>query len=316
MAQFGTLERGETTVPRGNPKSGPSGRRGTGPRPAKAKPSDGHASGSAGRRVWKLLNDQEVTGRIVRLVYDTYGLDGLSEAWDEYRCLDSENDRVAPLEFTAESPFFEHFTSWLAHSWKPGMLSEKLKGCASPDEVPTKTFLAQHPDLDPLLAEYLHACIETPFRFYEVLRRDVGRRLTCRDLISGKRHAVFDSAGSKLLRPHHILYARMVEVAGALLIDAIAPWPLPRVLHPAILALGELIMDHPPGGAEPAYARLCLLSHELDLRSFYWGSIEELLKKHSVPPQLRYTSELHKAAERFLRTVALRKNGRREETCK
>lgn len=225
------LERG-IAMARRNPRSGGSGGRGSSSRSAEAKPAGGDTAGAAGRRIRQLLEDQEVTGHIVQLVYDTCGPGALPDAWDEYRCRNSENDRVVPLEFTAESPFLGHFTSWLAHTWLPAMLSEKPKGSAVPDETPTQTFLAQHPDLDPLLAGYLQACIQTPFSFFEVLKRNAGRRFTCRDLFSGTRHVVFDGAASTLLRTHQILYARIIEADGASLIDAAAPWPLPRTYSP------------------------------------------------------------------------------------
>jgi hypothetical protein len=264
-------------------------------------------SGATGRRIRKALEKQEVTGHIVQLVYDMYGRNAVSEAWDEYRCRHSEDDRVAPFEFSAESPFLEHFTSWLAHTWMPAMLPEKLKGSAVADEVPSQTFLSQHPDLDPLLAEYLKACVETPFSFFEVLQRHVGQQVACRDLMSGTRHVVFDRAASKLLRAHQILYARIVEVDGVPLIDAAAPWPIPKDMRPAVLALRELIMEHPSTAAGPTPARRSLAAHEQDLRSFYWGFIEEALKEDSLQPHVRYTYNLHEAAERLLKMRAPRK---------
>lgn len=293
---------------RRNPRSVISASRRNGSRSTKSKRRIGDAAaGAAGRRVRELLEEQGVTGRIVQLVCDTYGPDTLSEAWDEYRCRDMDADRVAALEFTAESPLLEHFTSWLAHTWKPAMLSQKVKGSAIPDETPTQTFLAQHPDLDPLLCGYLRACIETPFSFFAVTSGTAGERFTCRDLIRDTRHVVFDRAGSMLLRAHEILYARVVAVDGVPLIDAAAPWPLPEELKPAILALRQLIMEHASTNARSADARQCLLAHEPDLRSFYWGFVEEALEENSLRPRVRYSCNLHEAAERLLSMLAPRK---------
>lgn len=292
---------------RRNPRSGISGNRRNGSRPAKAKRKIGDTARAAERRIRELLEEQDVTGRIIQLVYDTYGPGALSEAWDAYRRPDTEDDSLAALELNAESPLLEHFTSWLAHTWRPAMLSQEVKGFAFADETPTEAFLAQHPDLDPQIAEYLHACLETPFSFFEVSSRTVGQRFTCRDLILGARHVVFDRTSSTHLRAHQVLYARIVAIGGTPLIDAAAPWPLPEDLQPAILALRELIIGHTSTNARPADARQRLLARELDLRSFYWGFVEEALKEDSLPPQLRYTSNLHKAAERLLSMLAPRK---------
>lgn len=273
-----TTEKEDIAVPRGDRRSEAYRRRGSGS-------SIGHTGGPAGRRIRKLLEEQKVTGRIVQLVYDTYGPGALSEAWDEYLCLDSESGSVPPLELTAGSPFLEHFTSWLAHTWMPAMVPEKFKESIPSDEVPARTFLAQHPDLDPLLVEYLNACIQAPFSFFEVLRVDLGQRFTCRDLISGTKYMVFDPVIAALLRVHQILYARIVEVDGMPVIEAAAPWPLPEGLRPAILAFREVILEHPSAGARPAHARQCLLARERDLRSFYWGFIEEALREDSLRPR-------------------------------
>lgn len=289
---------------RRNARSGASGRRGSKSTSAKAKRPIGYTAGALGRHIRKLFDEQEATAHIVQLVYDTYGPSALSESWDEFVCRDSETG--PPFEFTAESPFLELFISWLAHTWTPAKMSEQRKGATSRDKVPTRTFLVAHPDLDPLLAKYLTACTETPFSFFEVVKREAGRRFTCRDLICGTRHVVPDGAAATLLRAHQVVYARIVEVDGAMVIDTAAPWPLPEDMTPAILALRDVILEH-PSGVEPAHARAGLLAHELDVRNFYWGFLEEAFKDGSLRPQLRYTHSLHTAAERLLKTLAPRR---------
>lgn len=66
-------------------------------------------------------------------------------------------------------------------------------------------------------------------------------------------------------------------------------------------------MEHPSSKAGAAQARRCLVAHELDLRNFYWGFIEEALEEGSLRPQVRYTCNPHQAAERLLRMLAPRK---------
>jgi len=211
---------------------------------------------------------------------------------------------MTTLEYTAKSPFLEHFTSWLAHTWTPAKLAEKLTASTGLDQVPTRTFLARYPDVDPLLAKYLSACIETPFSFFEILNREVGRKFACRDLISGIRHVVFDSTAGTLLRVQQVVYARIVVMDGARVLDAAAPWPLPQDVTDAILALRKVILERPSGAVEPAYARERLIEHELDARSFYWGFLKVAVKDGSLLPNVGYTQSLHKAAERLLMILA------------
>jgi hypothetical protein len=297
------LERGDAAMARRIPRSGRTGRHRIPSTEAKGKRPIGHTARGAGRRIRKLLEDQDVAAHIVQLVPEIYGPNALREAWDEFRCWDREAKRETPLEFTADSSFLEHFISWLAHTWTPAMLSEEPKGVPVPDEVPTQTFLARHPDVHPLLARFLTACIETPFSFYEVPNRDVGQSFTCRDLICGTRHVVIESLASTLLRIHQNLYARIVEMDGVPVIEAAAPWPLPEDLKPAILALREEILGR-SSGVRREHARQSLLAHELQLRAFYWGFVEQAFKEGSLRPQVRYTHGLYNAAEHLLMTLA------------
>ncbi|HEX8755670.1 MAG TPA: hypothetical protein VF745_05000, partial [Steroidobacteraceae bacterium] len=96
---------------------------------------------------------------------------------------------------------------------------------------------------------------------------------------------VLESTISAVLHECQILYARIVEVDGAPILDAGAPWPFcaedAEALKPAILALRRVILEH-PGGVEPAHARQRLLAHDADVRSFYWGAVEQALPGGSL----------------------------------
>lgn len=264
---------------------------------------------SAAQRIRVLLEEQNVTARLMQFVHDTYGPGALAEAWEKFRCSDGGIEGETLLEFTADSPFLEQFTSWLAHTWTPATLSAKPKGPTFPDSAPTRMFLAQHPDINPLLARYLGACVATPFSFFGVLQCEVGRRFTCRDLICGTRHVVIDGTVPALLRPHQVLYARIVELDGVPIVDAYAPWALPEHMKPAILALRAVILEHPSGGVQAARARQSLVARELEVRTFYWGFIEEALKEDSLRAQVSYNYALRKAAKRLLTTLAPARTG-------
>ena len=279
-----------------------SGQRGG--RSAAAQPFTPSIPESVAQRIRTLLEEHDVTARLVQFVHDTYGPDALVEAWEDFRCSDGEIEGETLLEFTADSPFLEQFTSWLTHTWTPAKLSAKPKGLTIPDSAPTRIFLARHPDMDPLLAGYLGACVATPFSFFEILQCEVGRRFTCRDLVCDAQHVVIDGAVAALLRPHQILYARIVEPDGVSIVDAAAPWALPEHMKPAILALSEVILERPSGGVQAARARQSLVARELDLRTFYWGFIEEALKEDSLRAQVSYNYPLRKAAKRLLTTLA------------
>jgi hypothetical protein len=239
----------------------------------------------------------------VQLVHEVYGPRALSEAWDEFRCWDTERDRETPLEFTIESPLLEHFTSWLAHTWTPAMLPARLQDLSVAPAAPTQIFLARHPNLDPLLAQYLKACMDTPFSFFEILNCEAGQGFNCRDLICERQHSVVEGAASTVLRAHEILFARIVEVDGAPILDAAAPWALPEVMKPRVLVLRDEMLNH--ADVASVGLRRCLLAHEVDLRSFYWEFIERAFEEGSLGAHVSYSHSAQKAAGHLLMERAM-----------
>lgn len=252
-----------------------------------------HSTSAGAQQFRDLLDEEDVIARIVRLVYETYGLGALPQAWDEFRCFDTENDKGTLLEFSSECPFMEQFMSWLTHTWTPECLWEIPRKITVFDQVPAQTFLALNPDLDPLLGKYLNACVASPFSFFEISSSEFGRGFTCCDLICGGQELVVESTASTLLHASQVLYARIVQVDGVAILDAAAPWPLPEDVKPAILALRDAIVRH-PSSISPAHARQRLSAHELDVRSYYWGLMEQSLwDDSSRQPALSAMNGLH-----------------------
>lgn len=258
-------------------KIGSPARRASGWGAASAPRLSSAAAESITRRIMTLLNEQKVFARIIELVNDIFGPNALHEAWREFRCSKHGTDGERWSELAVDSPFLEQYASWLAHTWTPDELSRTPEGIVA-DHVPTRMFLARHPELDPLLARYLHACMETPFSFFEVLKCEGGRRFTCRNLIEGTRHTVFDGAMATALRPRQILYARIVAIDGMPIIDAAAPWALSEIMKAAILAQCKAVLADLSGHIDAAHARQRLLAHDRNLREFYWGFAEEALR--------------------------------------
>lgn len=304
----GNMREGERRpMTRKSARSYISDRRGDGVSSATVKRSIKRASEASGQRLRKFLEEQQVTARIVQFVYDRYGPGTLTEAWDEFCCSDPSSDIVTPLKDTGKSPSLKHFTSWLVYTWRPGKVCEGLTGAAGLDRVSAQTFLAERPGLDSLLAKYLGACIETPFSFFEIVNSEVGRKLACRDLISGIRHVVFDDAAAMLLCAHQVVYARIVVVKGTPIIDAVAPWSLPEDATDAILSLRKMILEGLSGPVERQCAWEQLPEHELDVRNFYWGFVKVAIKDGSLLRKVKDTRSIHKAAERLLITLLPRR---------
>jgi hypothetical protein len=274
---------------RRNPRAGATGHRGK-----NSTSDDQRVAGS----IRKLLEEQDVIARIVQLAHDAHGLSALREAWDEFRCGSSWKDGETLLELSADSPFLEQFTSWLAHTWTPARLSDKSTGAAAPEEVPALTFLARHTYLDRLLSEYLKACIATPFSYFEVSKGEVARRFNCCDLVYGTRHSVHEGAAAKVFLAGRIMYARIVQVDGVSVIDAAGPWAIPEDrtpdLKPFLRALSQDFLERSSNGRE----------RDLALRDFYWQFIGRASKQDSLRPRDQYGQSPRKAAERLSMMLA------------
>jgi hypothetical protein len=211
-------------------------------------------------------------------VFDVYGPDAIEEAWDDFTCWDGP-------AFDGESPLMTVFMPWLFHSWEPdphedaSRVDVSLRG-----RIPTSVFLEQHPQLDAVRARYLRACLEAPFSFHEVVRRDVGWGFCTRDLLTLQEHEVLEQSATEAMTVGDVLYCQLVPIDGVVLLEACSPYALSPIDKIDIIELREQMETAPP--PEPDYGGP-LQNWAIEIRELYLALIERFLDPR--PPVMHNT---------------------------
>lgn len=159
---------------------------------------------------------------IVQLIGESYGQQTIQTAWQEFNI-----GRGQP--FYGYDTNAELFYSWLFHKWAP--LRER--GHQVRDEAvfgvpPTRAYLDRRsPALNPLLRQYLEACLVTSPRFYEVLDCEPGLSFRAREIFTGAMCTVNEPLASTSLERGDILYAHLIPIGHLTLMEAISPRSFP-----------------------------------------------------------------------------------------
>jgi len=215
---------------------------------------------------------------LASFVFDVYSPDAVEEAWDDFTLWDGP-------AFDAESPLMTIFTPWLYHAWEPDPYEDvSIVDVSLRDRTPTSVFLEQHPQLDPVLARYLSACLEAPYSFHEVLRCDVGRGFRTRDLLTLEEHEVLEQAAAEDIDVGDVLFCQLVPIDGIVLLEACSPYAFSPIDKIDIIELREQMEGAPAtetdfGGPLQKWA--------IEIRELYVALIKRLLDWR--PPVLQNT---------------------------
>jgi hypothetical protein len=175
-------------------------------------------------RVREAIGDYATT--LIPLIAAAYGPESLQQAWREF--MSGRKTR-----FTGDHPHGEIFFSWFFHDWSPAPKRGNTVADPSLHGIPpTRAFLNRHSgDLNPLLRQYLEACLETPFGFLHISECRPGTGFRARDLLGGAQIEVIDGIASNSLQAGEIIFARVPLIDGIRVMDAIAPVSFPPSFH-------------------------------------------------------------------------------------
>jgi hypothetical protein len=160
--------------------------------------------------------------RLVRLIGESYGQHTVQRAWREFTV---GRDQT----FYGYDANAELFFSWLFHQWTPVReKGDELRDATLYGIPPTRAYLERRPaGLNPLLRQYLQACLATSPRFYEVVNCSAGHGFRARDIFTNVVHTVSEVVASTSLERGHILYAHLIPLGQITLLDAISPLSFP-----------------------------------------------------------------------------------------
>jgi hypothetical protein len=159
---------------------------------------------------------------IVRLIGESYGLETLQHAWQEFTLGDSRC-------FRCDDPHAELFFSWLFHRWSPTRdKGSRVGDCSLYGVTPTRAYLDRNAGLlHPLLRRYLETCLITSPGFYEVANCQPNVGFAARDIMSGVECVVSEELASTSLTNGAIMFAHLVRIGNTTMLEAISPLSFP-----------------------------------------------------------------------------------------
>jgi hypothetical protein len=159
---------------------------------------------------------------IVRLIGELYGIHTIQTAWSEY------NVRTH-RPFECADPDAELFFSWLFHCWSPTRSKpDRLNDRSLYGVSPTRAYLDRHrASLDPILRRYLETCLATSPSFYEVRNCVPTEGFRACDVMTGAEREVGEEIASTTLADGDIIFAHLISIEEATVLEAISPVSLP-----------------------------------------------------------------------------------------
>ncbi|CAN5728448.1 hypothetical protein BH23GEM10_BH23GEM10_09430 [soil metagenome] len=201
-----------------------------------------------------------------RFIRQTYGEHSLDEAWQEFLLWPDE-----PAPFDDRSPMIPLFMPWFFHRWSPDPEGTSVADETLHEVPPTHALLQRRPSrLDPLLRQYLQACRESGFSFFEITRVQAGSGFHCRDLILEREHEVSERSASRTMQVGDAFFGQLVTCAGLTMMEAVGPYTVPPRHWVALLDLKEQMV----GAGQPADD--VLDDWDIELRQEYLDIVETL----------------------------------------
>jgi hypothetical protein len=105
------------------------------------------------------------------------------------------------------------FAPWMVFNWEITSAASANKLQALQGKTVAEILLQDPaPRLDSLERRVAEAANRNPYRFFEVLRVDPGKRVYLQDVLIGSEHPVQERSGSHYMKPHDLLFGRVAAI--------------------------------------------------------------------------------------------------------
>jgi hypothetical protein len=200
----------------------------------------------------------------------------IEEAWEEF-ILEDE-----PEPFSPETVHMPVFIPWFLYEWLPDPAATAVPAHLL-DEFPLAAgFLRRARRINPLLAQYVQACLERPFSFLEVVASTPGTGFRLHDVLTGAEHEVTERSASQGTQAGDILFAKPVTVDHLTVLDGCGPALIPPIEKAAIIALRRRLRR-----GRRSLTDAIVRDFDIEVREVYLEITDRLL--HPRPPRLQNT---------------------------
>jgi len=145
--------------------------------------------------------------------------------------------KVMPEEedFQRQMPLF---TPWMIFNWmiKPADPSKKIEGIKG-KTIAEIYFQDKGSRMDSLERQVAEASNRNPYRFFEVLKSDPGKRVHLKDVLTGAEHTVQEQSGSQNMQSGDLLFGRVVAVNEVKMFVGLAPYVIPPAFKVGLIEL-------------------------------------------------------------------------------
>ena len=105
------------------------------------------------------------------------------------------------------------FAPWMVFNWEITLAASAKKLQPLQGKTVAEILLQDPaPRMDLLERRVAEAANRNPYRFFEVLRVDPGKRVYLRDVLIGSEHTVQERSGSHYMKPHGLLFGRVAAI--------------------------------------------------------------------------------------------------------
>ncbi|WP_225444601.1 SEC-C metal-binding domain-containing protein [Pseudomarimonas arenosa] len=216
------------------------------------------------RRLRRLLG--EFKPKLSRFTQSAYGDGSLIDAWEQFALYD-EDELLPDLDHHDMACFM----SWFYYHFEPEAEETSVQDESLHEVPPARAFLQRRArDLDPMLAEYVEAALNSPFSFYAVTHCTPGQRLQLIDVLTHEAFEVREETASRALTPGDVIFASVVSVAGVCLLEGSGGLVMqPKDTIPLIDLRECMLAAKQHDGDQSPLNRQDLLEWDYELREAY-----------------------------------------------
>lgn len=157
------------------------------------------------------------------------------------------------------------FTPWMIFNWpiKPIGSSKKIEGLKG--KTIAEIYMKDHgPQMDSLERRLAEASNRVPYRFFEVLRVDPGKRAHLRDVLTGAEHTVQERSGSQYMHTGDILFGRVTAIDEVKMFIGLAPYVIPPAFKVGLIELRNRVK-----AGKPELTETDIKEAEVEIRRVY-----------------------------------------------
>ena len=120
------------------------------------------------------------------------------------------------------------FAPWMVFNWEVTSAASSNKLQALQGKTVAEILLQDPASrMDSLERRVAEAGNRNPYRFFEVLRVDPGKRVYLQDVLIGSEHTVQERSGSHYMKPHDLLFGRVAAIDEVNMFIGLAPYLIP-----------------------------------------------------------------------------------------